>query len=365
MRSIPGRRGPTLEEDIKHEARRLGFILAGVTTPEPPAHLSAFESWLSLGRHGQMGYLATERSRLCRADPRKILPGCRSILVLAMPYSNPAADPPAESLARPAGARAKVAAYAWGQDYHEVITGRLHALLAFIGERAARAVSSRCYTDTGPILERDLAQRAGLGWIGRNTCLINPKLGSYFLLAEILLDLELLPDSAFQTDHCGSCTRCIRSCPTDCILTDRTIDARRCISYLTIELKDQIPLELRPQMGGWIFGCDICQMVCPWNRFAPAQGESALTGDFSADGSSIVEQLSLTADEFARRVRASPIKRSKYRGYLRNAAVAAGNIGEAEVTQLLQELAENSDPILREHAVWALAHLAERSDRHA
>ena len=345
MRPTPGRPGPTLEEDIKQEARRLGFILAGVTTPEPPTHLSAFERWLSLGRHGQMGYLATERSKLCRGDPRKILPGCRSILVLAMQYSNPAKAPPAESPGGTAGARAKVAAYAWGEDYHDVVTRRLHALLTFIRQQAARPVASRCYTDTGPILERDLAQRAGLGWIGKNTCLINPKLGSYFFLAEILLDLELRPDSAFETDQCGSCTRCIQSCPTDCILPDRTIDARRCISYLTIELKDSIPLEVRPHVGAWIFGCDICQVVCPWNRFAPPQGESAFTGAFSTDGPSLAEQLSLSADEFAQRVKASPIKRAKYWGYLRNAAVAAGNIGGAEVTRSLHRLAENGDPI--------------------
>ena len=277
----PNLGGPssTLEQEIKEEARRLGFVLAGVTTPEPPPHAAFFENWLSLDRHGRMGYLATERSRLCRGDPRQIMPECKSILVLAMPYSNPASASPSLSQPDTKRSRVRIAAYAWGRDYHDVIPERAKALVAFIEQRANRPVLSRCYTDTGPILERDLAQRAGLGWIGKNTCLINPTLGSYFLLAEILLDLDLQPDAVFETDHCGSCTRCIQACPTDCILPDRSIDARRCISYLTIELKEAIPLELRPRMGDWIFGCDICQMVCPWNRFAPSCGENELAGE--------------------------------------------------------------------------------------
>ena len=245
-----------------------------------------------------------------------------------------------------------------------MITGRLqHARRLHRAAGGADRVSSRCYTDTGPILERDLAQRAGLGWIGKNTCLINPRLGSYFLLAEILLDLELQPDEAFDTDHCGSCTRCIQSCPTDCILPDRTIDARRCISYLTIELKDAIPVELRAKMDGWIFGCDICQMVCPWNRFAPPQGETEFAGDSSAGAPSLVEQLQLSAEEFNQRAQGSPLKRAKYRGYLRNAAVAAGNVGGPEVMQSLRRLAEKGDPMIDEHAAWALAHMAEAECR--
>ena len=165
----------------------------------------------------------------------------------------------------PAG---RVAAYAWGDDYHDTLPKKLQELAAFIEEQAGQPVANRFYTDTGPLLERELAQRAGLGWIGKNTHLINPKAGSFFLLAEILLDLELEPDPPFTSDHCGTCTRCIQACPTGCILPNRTIDARRCLSYLTIELKDDIPADLRPTLGNWVFGCDLCQMVCPWNRFA-------------------------------------------------------------------------------------------------
>ena len=244
-----------LKEKIKVKAQELGFILAGVTTPDPPPHYSTFEHWLAQGRHGTMEYLATERSRARRANPREIMPTCKSILVLATPYSPPFA----ESLPE----RGKIAAYAWGKDYHDILPERMKELVRFIEEQVGYPVDNRWYTDTGPILERDLAQRAGIGWIGKNTCLIHPKRGSYFLLSEILLDLALEPDPPFVTDHCGTCTRCIAACPTDCILPDRTIDATRCISYLTIELKNAIPLELRDNIGTWVFGCDICQMVCP------------------------------------------------------------------------------------------------------
>jgi epoxyqueuosine reductase len=166
----------------------------------------------------------------------------------------------------------RVASYARGEDYHDVLPARMQELVRFIEEQVGGPVGNRYYTDTGPILERDLAQQAGIGWIGKNTCLIHPKQGSYFFLSEILLDLELEPDPPFTTDHCGTCTRCITACPTQCILPDRTLDATRCISYLTIELKDDIPVELREKVGDWAFGCDVCQMVCPWNRFAPPKG---------------------------------------------------------------------------------------------
>ena len=239
-----------LETLIKQEARRLGFVLAGVTTPDPPPHLSIFENWLMGGRHAAMDYLADDRSRARRADPRLILPECKSILVLAVPYSTPSNSIFDKDQSQEQG-RGKIAAYAWGDDYHIVLPKRLRALIQFIENEVGHTVSNRWYTDTGPILERDLAQRAGLGWIGKNSCLINPKHGSYFLLAEILLDLELEADASFATDQCGTCTRCIEACPTECILPDRTIDAGRCISYLTIELKDEIPDNLRPLMGNW------------------------------------------------------------------------------------------------------------------
>ncbi len=351
-----------LEQSIKDEARRLGFVLAGVTTPDPPPHLSVFEDWLMQGRHASMDYLADERSRARRADPKLILPECRSILVLAVPYSkpSPAAVPSSTPSPLPMG---KVAAYAWGDDYHLVLPQRLKAIVAFIEERVGHPVSNRWYTDTGPILERDLAQRAGLGWIGKHTCLINPKRGSYFLLAEILLDLELEPDPPFATDQCGTCTRCIEACPTDCILPDRTIDAGRCISYLTIELKDGISTELRPLVDNWVFGCDICQMVCPWNRFAAPEGDPAFKAREGTAQPDLIHELKLMPEEFNRKFRDSPIKRARRRGYLRNAAVALGNEGDPQVIPTLKKALEDPDPLVREHAAWAIERIKTRITR--
>ena len=222
-------------------------------------------------------------------------------------------------------------------------------------------VRSAWFVDTGPILERDLAQRAGLGWIGKNTCLINPAGGSYFLLAEIFLDLELEPDRPFTTDQCGTCTRCLDACPTGCILSDRTLDAGRCISYLTIELKEGMPPELRPLTGDWVFGCDICQMVCPWNRFASPEGDPVFRGDPDTRQPEPVGELALTTQDFNRKFKDSPVRRAKRRGYERNVAVALGNIGSAEDLPALQVLLDDPDPMVREHALWATDEITRRS----
>jgi epoxyqueuosine reductase len=305
---------------IKAEAHRLGFSLVGITTPDAPSHLDVYQRWLDAGHHGEMAYLATARALACRADPRQILPECEAILVLGLPY--PAS--PAEA-ARPGHGR--VASYAWGFDYHDIIPPRLQTLVEFIQAQVGRSIPNRYYTDTGPLLEHELAQRAGLGWIGKNTCLINPRLGSYFFLAEILLGLALPPDPPFPADRCGSCTRCIDACPTACILPDRTLDARRCISYLTIENKGDIPPELRPALGDWVFGCDICQQVCPWNRFAPPGGDPALAPRPEQARPDLLAELELTPETFKRKFRGTPIQRAKRRGYLRNVAAVVGNAG--------------------------------------
>jgi epoxyqueuosine reductase len=343
-----------LKEAIKEKARQLGFFLAGVTTPDPPPHFSIFEHWLAQARHGTMEYLATERSRIRRADPREILPECRSILVLATPYSPPS---PGRSRGEEAGKTGQIASYAWGKDYHDILPKRMKQLVQFIEEQVGHPLRNRWYADTGPILERDLAQRAGLGWIGKNTCLIHPRHGSYFLLSEILLDLQLEPDAPIVTDHCGTCTRCIEACPTDCILPDRTIDARRCISYLTIEFKEDIPTDLRDKVGNWVFGCDICQMVCPWNRFA-GEGDPAFGEENPAQ--TLEDELSVTAQEFNQRFRGSPVKRAKRGGYLRNAAVALGNTGDRLVLPVLQNSLDHEEPIVREHAKWAIEKINQK-----
>jgi epoxyqueuosine reductase len=374
----------SLKQSILDEARRLGFTLAGVTTPEPPPHFATFENWIAVGRHASMAYLEKSESLIRRADPRSLLPECKSILVLAIPYSAPLRPPISASLqneeidsdpAEMGGPkRGRVASYAWGDDYHLVLPKRMKMLVSFIEKQVGHTVANRFYTDTGPLLERDLAQRAGLGWIGKNTCLIHPQRGSYFLLAEILLDLELETDTPIVTDHCGTCTRCLDACPTRCILPDRTLDASRCISYLTIELKDDIPADLRPMLGEWVFGCDICQMVCPWNRFAsetgdPAfepRGEQATPLPGMGPGTAIplpvlTRELTLTPDEFNRKFKNSPVKRAKRRGYLRNVAVALGNQGGPDCLPILEQALNDPEPLVREHSAWAIQNIKSRT----
>jgi epoxyqueuosine reductase len=346
----------SLTQAIKAEAHHLGFQLVGVTTLDPPPHLEVYQRWLDAGRHGEMAYLASEAARQRRADPRLVLPECRSILVLGVRYD----APPREQQEQPG--RGRVAAYAWGDDYHEVLPERLKALVGFIEEQVGHPVPNRCYTDTGPLLERELAQRAGLGWIGKNTCLIHPRQGSYFLLAEVLLALDLEADPPFQTDHCGNCTRCIDACPTGCILPDRTLDATRCISYLTIELKGAVPVALRPVVGEWVFGCDVCQQVCPWNlRFAAPHGDPAFSPRPAVAQPDLLEELRLTPEAFNWKFKNSPVKRAKRRGYLRNVALALGNSGDSQaVVPLTAALANDAEPLVRGHAAWALGQIGGR-----
>ena len=346
-----------LAQALKQYARQLGFTLAGITNPQSPQHFDVFQNWLNAGQHAQMTYLADQTAIERRADPRLILPECQSILVLAIPYSNPETLSPLNG-PPPYG---KVAAYAWGADYHLVLPERLKALVSFLEAQVGHTIPNRWYTDTGPILERDLAMQAGLGWIGKNTCLINPQAGSYFLLAEILLGLDLPTDQPFTSDHCGSCTRCIDACPTDCILPNRTIDARRCISYLTIENKAEIPTDLRPLMGAWVFGCDICQTVCPWNiRFAEAAGDPAFTAQANVPHPSLVDDLQLSPQAFNQKFKDSPLKRAKQRGYLRNLAVAAANSGQMITLPVLKSAAQDEESIVREHAEWAIHQLEKK-----
>ena len=358
----------TLTQVVKDEAFRLGFTLAGVTTPEPPPHLSAYENWLAMGRHASMTYLADPRRR----DPRQLLPECKSILVLAMRYPDSLTAPhpnlslggsPTGVLREEAGGEGRLASYAWGRDYHQVIPERLATLVRFIGQQVGSPVASRGYTDTGPLLERELAQRAGLGWIGKNTCLIHPKIGSYFFLAEVLLGIQLEADPPFTADRCGDCTRCIEACPTSCLLPDRTMDARRCISYLTIENKGEIPPELRPLTGTWVFGCDVCQQVCPWNQRLVPSPEPAFASLEGVPASDLVAELALTPQAFNRKFKGSPVQRARRRGYLRNVAVALGNSGDATALPALEKALEDTEPLVRQHAAWARNWILEREKR--
>jgi epoxyqueuosine reductase len=334
-----------LSRFIKEEALRIGFTSAGVTTPDAPSHLDIYREWIAAGRHGEMGYLASDDAVRRRASPGELLAGCRSILVLAAPYNPPRHAPDSP----------RVAAYAVGQDYHEVLLERMRALVHSLEEKLGTSVRHRMYTDTGPILERELAQRAGLGWIGKNTCLIDPQRGSYLLLAEMLLDLPLAPDAPFLEDRCGTCTRCLDACPTECILPDRTIDAARCISYLTIEVKGSINPDLREATGDWLFGCDVCQEVCPWNlRFAPTSGDPAFARRPFLDPPDLTRFLSLEEAEYKTELSHSPLKRAHRHGLVRNAAVVAGNLGQAEDVPALATLLDDEDSVVRAHAAWAL-----------
>ncbi len=331
----------------KSEAARLGFALAGVTTADPPPHLDVYRSWLAAGRHGQMAYLAGERAEAHRANPRQILPECESILVVGLRYPFP-------SKSTASGAR--VAAYAQGQDYHDILPARLEILVETLQSAAAVRFPYRIYTDTGPLLERELAQRAGLGWIGKNTCLIHPRLGSAVLLGEALLGLSLTPDAPFLPDRCGTCTRCIEACPTACILPDRTLDAARCISYLTIELKGSIPQDLRPAVGDWLFGCDVCQDVCPWNHRAEPPSADPTFDRIPVPAPA--EMLPLGRGELQQALAGSPILRPKRRGLLRNAAVVAGNQHqESAIPALSQALLTEAESLVRGHAAWALGRI--------
>lgn len=313
-----------------------------------------YEKWIAAGHHGEMHYLETERAIARRSDPRLIFPDCRSILVLATPYSKPIAHPLGPNSGR-------VAAYAWGSDYHDVLIERMQKLAMTICEIAGRDVKCIPYTDTGAILERDLAQRAGLGWIGRNTCLINPKHGSYLLLSEMLLDLDIEPDQPFTQDHCGTCGRCIESCPTGCILPDRTIDATRCISYLTIEKRGEIEAPADAQNKEWVFGCDICQQACPWNRFADAEGDPAFRATIAGRELDLPELLQTGDAEFRSRFQGSPVLRAKHEGMLRNALIVLGNRGDSSAAAVLSKTQDKLPGPLQARAAASIEKMNARA----
>lgn len=341
---------------IKEKAIDLGFACVGVTTPEPPGHLTQYEAWLEGGFHGEMAYMGDERGRRGRADPKRLFAGCRTVICLGWPY--PAMQPEAAAGTEHVLA-GLIAAYAWGIDYHLQLAEKMDALCLFIEEICARPLYWRAYTDSAPILERDYAQKAGLGWVGKNTNLIVPRRGSYILLAEILLDIDLEIDDPFTHDRCGNCRLCMDACPTKCILPGRVLDARRCISYLTIEYKGALPPELRPLIGNRIFGCDICQQVCPWNvKFSPPKTAYPVVD--------LLEEMAMTPAQFRQRYGRTAVARARRRGYLRNVAVALGNTGHAQAAPALETaLAEDAEPLVRGHAAWALGRLPGQRVRQA
>ena len=297
-----------------------------------------------------MGYM--HRGEQKRCDPQQVLAGARSIIVLALNYwQGEQGDRP-----RASGAPGRIARYAWGEDYHDIITARLEKIDELL--RSLGGIQ-KCYVDTGPVLERDHAAVAGIGWHGKSTMLINTQLGTWFFLAEILTTLNIPPDPPVR-DRCGTCVRCIDACPTGAITAPHQLDARRCISYLTIEHKTAIPLELRPLIGDRIFGCDDCLDACPWNRFAEASRETAFQARSGTNGIALRDYLSLSDQGFREMFRNSPIKRIKRRGFLRNVCVALGNVGNASDLAALERAAADPEPLIAEHARWAIGQIQER-----
>jgi epoxyqueuosine reductase len=337
-----------LREQITAKATALGFDLVGITSAAPLAHGGRLRAWVAQGFAGEMGYMSRNVEK--RVDPSRVLPEVRSIIVLGMNYYTSPPVPEASS------GRGWMARYAWGRDYHTVLSDKLEALVAFIRDLEGADVQARWYVDTGPILERELAWRAGLGWPGKNTNLINRRVGSWLFLGAILLDRELVYDAPASA-HCGTCTRCLVACPTGALVAPGVLDARRCISYLTIELRGPIPRELRPLMGTHIFGCDICQAVCPWNRRAPVSSDAAFLPRAGFAAPELMPLLRLSEDEFRARFRGSPVTRAKRRGLLRNVAVALGNLRDLRALPALEVVLHDAEPLIRGHAAWALGRI--------
>ncbi len=339
---------------LKAEARKLGFSVAGVVSAAPGRRLDAYLRWIENEYHGKMGYMARPDRVVRRQDPAVILPGVQSIICVALDYQT--LQLPPEVTEDPS--RGRISNYAWGIDYHEAMTPRLEALAAWLQAQGGGEVQHRVYVDTGAILERDHAESAGLGFTGKNTMLIGPQRGSYFFLGEILTTMALPPDEARPMPGCGSCRRCLDACPTDAFPKPYVLDARRCISYLTIELKGWIPREMRQLMGNWVYGCDVCQAVCPFNRFAPKSKELAFRPSrVDQAAPPLLSLLTLNEETFARRFAHSPIKRIKRPRLVRNACVAAGNWGSEEAVPALVALLEDDKPMVRGHAAWALGQI--------
>jgi epoxyqueuosine reductase len=330
---------------VKEKAFELGFNLVGVTRAQPSPHLDAYLRWIDAGMHGKMGYMARPDREARRRDLTVILPGAQAMLLVGVDYR---AYVPEDVLTDPA--RGRIASYAWGADYHDIVTPRLEQLADWLH------AEFKVYVDTGAILERSHAQQAGMGFIGKNTMLIHPRRGSYFFLGEII---TARPFDAYDAPHretmCGTCTRCLHACPTDAFPRPFVLDARRCISYHTIENKGFIRHDLRPGFGNWVFGCDVCQDVCPWQRFTQMTDDPAYhppTFDHAAPP--LLDLLRLTDETFKARYRNSPVYRVKRARLVRNACIAAGNWGSPQAVPPLRTLLTDDSPLVRAHAAWGL-----------
>jgi epoxyqueuosine reductase len=343
--------GAALAARAKGLAREEGFDLAGVARADAPPDLAFFAEWVARGYAGEMAYLTSQVAR--RSDLRAAFPWARSVVCVGLQYDTPRPY----STEAPAG-RGWISRYAWGDDYHDVLKAMLGRVVSRLRAEAG-PFEARVYVDTGPVAEKAWAAAAGLGAWGKNGCLLHPEHGSFFFLGEIVTDLEL-PADAPRSDLCGSCTACLEACPTGALVAPYVLDATRCISYLTIEVKGAVPEERRAGVGRHVFGCDICQDVCPWNRRRRHRGGAAFEPRPGAEAPDLGGLASLDEAGFRERFRGSPVKRAKRRGFVRNVALALGNGGDASHRPVLERLAADEDPVVREHAAWALRRLDER-----
>ena len=342
-----------LSSQIKEAAQRLGFELVGISPMRPAPHEQSFAQWLREGLAGNLDYM--QRTESLRRDPRELVPWAVSIISVGMNYYSGYSRPVESS-----ESRGWISRYAWGDDYHNVMKGKLEALLESIGQFRDGNIQGKAFVDSGPVLERDFAGIAGLGWIGKNTHLISPKKGSWFFLGELFVDLPLAYDRPIR-DRCGRCDLCLKACPTGAFVGPYVLDARRCISYLTIELKDWMPRSLRPLVGNHIFGCDICQEVCPYNVKALPTAEIAFQPRSGLHAPELIAFLSLSEAEFRQRFRASPILRAKRRGFLRNVAVALGNLKALDAVPALIRSLDDEESVVRGHVAWALGQIGAQT----
>lgn len=345
--TLPAGEPAVIKRNLQLIARRLGFDACRVASAREAKHADLFKQWVEAGSHGDMTWLSRRVERRC--DPRLVLPGAESVIVLAVNYFQ--GDCPDASRHRGTFAR-----YAWGSDYHDLVEEKLKDLAAYIEDVGGR---HRYYVDTGPVLERDFASESGLGWNGKSTVQIHPKLGTWFFLATILTTLRLPPDAPMK-DRCGSCTRCIDVCPTKAITAERRLEARRCLSYLTIEHRGPIPTAYRRALGDRIYGCDDCLEVCPWNRFAGVSQEASLHAREFVRDWDLRDFLALDDEGFRALFRKSPVKRTKREGFLRNVCVALGNVGNREDLPALRRAAREESELVAEHARWAIAEIEAR-----
>jgi epoxyqueuosine reductase len=336
----------SIETQIKARANSLGFSLVGITTADELQMHVRYLDWLELKHHAGMGYLDSRYHKQVRKDPRQLFPGVKSIIVLGLEY-------PLHNIELlDNSAIGLIGGYASGEDYHTRIPKMLAPFISFISQKLKPSASTKIFTDSAPILERELGVRAGFGWIGKNSCLISPQIGSNFLLAEVFLDQELDPDTPFDKDRCGNCTRCIDACPTQCILSNRTIDSNRCISYNTIENRGEIPPEIMQKLDNWLFGCDVCQMVCPWNKQSGSKsGTDVQEGILNA--SQMLSILRMTEDEFGTMFKSTALMRARRTGIIRNILIRSGR--DLTTRSVLAEyLINENDPVIRKTLRWVL-----------